>query len=254
MLYSEFIDRIICNCHSAEESCIEILRARGFLIDQDENGYFLSDNSYLRNDLRKNDLDFLNEILLKYNVGEMHDKYIHINSDAEIKSMQGIFEGRYMEDMCFPNTTKNKFIISSHGRKVPVSILDPFVARYIKAVSACGVDTKSSCDGNHNGGSFILIEPNGKWFSAWHQVICKYILSDKYDLQWDEECKKIKFNRNKLEIYFQLNKAAEFLYDSREKLRKTKEMLSEEIINNSDIGKNKEYIISVFESALLSDV
>ena len=113
--------------------------------------------------------------------------------------------------------------------KIPVRLLEPFIARYIKAISACGVATWCSCDGNHgNREKFyrILIDFVGVTF-YWHKMIFEKCLAKRFklDFNFSRDRGNLKFEfpaSDKWKAYIELNRAAEFLYNNRKKIRQIK--------------------------------
>ena len=136
-----FFNAIKEKCASDEEYAAEILKARGFLL---EDGLILSDNSH------KDDFAYLNELLKADNLGKVKDDKIFIKPKANVEKIfysdnisgcEGSVTG------CFEHW-KN-FVHNSYAPKVPLRFLEPFVGRYVKAINAGSVATLMSCDGSH---------------------------------------------------------------------------------------------------------
>ena len=115
------------------------------------------------------------------------------------------------------------FISKNFAPKIPVRILEPFITRYIKAISACGVTTEMSCDGNYTrekGLQRIFIELKLGPAILWYKIICQRCLDGRFNLQWHELYTKIFFDKkDKWQTYIELNRAAEFLYKHRIEIR-----------------------------------
>ncbi len=106
---------------------------------------------------------------------------------------------------------------------MPVKELEPFIARYVKAVSACGVLTAGSCDGNQPGEDTLFLQLAGEPARVWHELICREFLKDRYNLAWDQSYTEIPFSEEtRYTIYSELNQAAEDIYNSRMLLRQIK--------------------------------
>lgn len=228
-----FFNSIKEKCSSAEEYATELLKARGFLLE--DEGLILSDNSH------KDDAKHLNQLLIEENLGEVKDDGIIIFPNANVEKIfyKDIING---EAVCYPESWK-KFAHNSFAPKVPVNFLEPFVARYVKAISACGVKTWCSCDGNHpterNFQRIIVAftdTPNG----IWHKIIFKKFLAERFKnlkIYLNNECLKIIFEKaDKWQTYIEINRAGKFLYDNRIKFRKVRRESSNRI--NNAMAKN----------------
>ncbi len=107
---------------------------------------------------------------------------------------------------------------------MPVQKLEPFVARYIKAFSAAGVITFSSCDGNHQNGERIVIEFEGPGSALWHGLIWNNLIRASVDLKWSCNFSVVEFSQNgKYDSYHKLNTAANMIYNARQELRRIKQ-------------------------------
>ena len=78
----EMLIRIKSECSSGLEYAIALLRFRGFLIEEDKQGYFLSDNSHSK------DADYLGSLLREYQLGYLEEiegnSYLCINNPQNI--------------------------------------------------------------------------------------------------------------------------------------------------------------------------
>ena len=211
----EFFSAIKKTCSGEEEYPVELLKARGFLLEDDKLA--LSNNSHPQ------DKEYLTKLLHEGNLGE-------IKEDAIILFPNGNMEQIFIVDNRIGFETPGglgdwrSFVYYECAPKVPVWKLEPFVARYIKAISACGVRTFLSCDGNHpemkKPPHEIIVEPEGEASKLWHKIICQRCLSSKFNLNWNATFEKISFSEtNKWRTYIELNRAAEYLYNNRIALR-----------------------------------
>ena len=228
-----FFNAIKEKCSSDEEYAAELLKARGFLLEDD--GLILSDNSH------KWDAEYLNKILTSENVGEVHGNKIVIFPDGNVEKIfySSIQSGS--ESMLSRKSKGwNEFIYNNYAPKVYVGLLEKFVARYVKAISACGIETHGSCDGNHNSTrkfSNIIVELSNCPEIFWHEMILKKLLNERFKLlrrcyRGDIGNFKLLFKKSeKWQAYVELNRVAEFLYNNRIKIRKIRREVSDEIKN-----------------------
>ena len=223
-----FFDAIRKKCYGEEEYAAEILKARGFLLK--ETGLVLSDNSH------KDDAAYLNELLTEENLGEVKDRKIFVATGANVEK---IFYSNNVSRcegsvLCYSEDWK-KFIRNSYAPKVPLKFLEPFVGRYVKAINACGVATCMSCDGNHHAqgnSQRILINFEGEPNILWHKIIRQRLLVKNFGLRWlcCDDSVKIPFKKtDKWKTYAEFNRAGEFLYDNRIKIRQIRREASDGI-------------------------
>ena len=217
-----FFDALKAKSSTDAEYAAAILKARGFLLEDAE--LVLSDNSH------SDDARYLNKLLTKDNLGYVEDNRIFLRPNANVEKI--FYRDTRIGGEAFSNGASwKKFVHDSFAPKVPVRWLEPFVARYVKAISACGAETWCSCDGNHlETEQRILIEFTDKPNDLWHELICKKLLGKRFNLNRSCGYSKIRFDKaNKWQTYSELNRAAEFLYDNRLKLRQIRSEASNAI-------------------------
>lgn len=243
-----FFKAIKEKCSNDEEYAAEILKARGFLLE--DTGLVLSDNS------DRDDASYLNKLLTADNLGKVEGDKIFINPSANVEK---IFYSKLIGgcESCPPiGRTWKRFLHESFDPKVPVFLLEPFVARYVKAISACGVETYGSCDGNHHDEhqreryiSRILVEIAGEPNSIWHEIICKRLLVKRFKLKWlfGRDSLKIPFDKkDKWRKYLEFNRAGEFLYNNRIKIRQIRRAASDGITVSMARHLSSEELAKIF--------
>ena len=220
----EFFSAIRSKCSNEEEYAVELVKARGFLLDDGELS--LSDNSHVK------DEEFLEHLLKEGKIGRVSGGNLVMSNP---QNMEVIFcINNHIGGEAFQTDEDwGKFVHNSHAPKICISVLEPFVARYVKAISACGVSTWCSCDGNHPGKNSIHVNTICGPNSLWHKIICQKIISKKFKLNWNNIFEKIDFGEdNKWKTYFELNQAGEYLYNNREKLLEIRQKASRSIGNS----------------------
>ena len=208
----EFFDKIKSHCSSNEEYIIELLKARGFLLDIENGNTFFSDNAHVV------DAHYLKDILKNYNLGKLKDGVLIINQKANAKAYEESFVHSELFGAPYEGNdrTWSWFKNRIHGKKYPVEFLEHYIARYVKAISACGVYTVSSCDGNHDGlkRAHILVEHPGS--KVWHKAMWVNCLYKLFEINWDEEYLAFSFpEKDRYNTYYKINRAAAFIYDHR---------------------------------------
>ena len=226
-----FFSEIVSGASTKEEQIIRILKARGFLIDEKDGKYYLSDNA------AEDDTVYLSEGLEEFSLGRVI-QICHKNISAEIRisheaSLEDAFAFFKQEShISFPivryKQPWSKLISHSFGSKVNLRVLEPFVARYVKAVSACGVSTNYSCDGNFPGQDRIKVYADYP-FGIWHCLICRYIIPPRLKTEFDDMGEWVFTKGTQYKSYLLLNQAAEYLYDHRKAIRGIKATARETI-------------------------
>ena len=196
---------------------VEMLKRRGFLIDLIDDAYYLSDNS------APDDLPFLSDLLSDFSLGfvrtDTKGLEIVINPWRNPKALDALFlpidRGSIGVGSCNQTQSWNKVRSRYHSPKIPVAWLEANIARYIKALSACGIYTGGCCDGNHPRCDQLYIEFDGPVYKDFHKWLWADWLDSLFSLQWNAEYVSIDLKYDRQEQYRVLNAAAEFIYDNR---------------------------------------
>ena len=128
----DFFDSILANKESNVENTIELLKIRGFFIELDDDGYFLSDNAH------KEDVIFLNDVISRLHIGDCKDNKIFIYYPDNYRHLLKLFQEevtRKSDDVCYFKKNWKRYKSDYFGEKVPVSNLEPFVAMYVMSVA-----------------------------------------------------------------------------------------------------------------------
>lgn len=195
------------------DKIIDVLLRRGFFIEFRDNQYYLSENS------AKEDYDYLKKILSDYQVGQVSSSGRIEITTPYTQELENLFSPT--ESGTIGNESINidqpwyKVITRDCAEKIPLAWLEPNIARYIKALSACGIYTGGCCDGNHPNCDTLYIEFDGPIYSEFHKLLWVYKLSELFSLNWNSEYNKIDLNGNRNYQYDELNRAAECIYSNR---------------------------------------
>lgn len=256
MTREEFFIKICGDNATTEQAFISLLEARGFLIEHLAEGFYLSDNGH------DGDGVYLNQLLEKYGLGFVDGRRIVVTGSGFSEFIDTEFREGYRigKSAEWSNGDWRWFKNHEYGTKAVVSDLEPFIARYIKAISACAVITISCCDGNHPGKREMLIKTSGMGSMPWHRLICEKCLVDRFNINWAENYAVVRFsNASKYDTYYAVNMAADLLYRNRKEIRRIKKAALEDLSNSylrnhSPAEIEKEFIgraAELFESSAI---
>lgn len=192
----------------------DLLKRRGFLIELTDKGLSLSDNSH------KNDWKYLDEILKEQKIGSCQSlDQIVINGTADFKALTSLFSSRKQGSVGVGANNRDhswrRLRNRNHADKIPVSWLEPYIAYYIKALSACGIYTGGCCDGNHPKVTKMYIEFDGPVYRELHKCLWENQLSQKFNISWDKTFSKIDLRNDRHKQYEELFRAADYIYNHR---------------------------------------
>ena len=138
----------------------EILLKRGFLVELCDGGLRLSDNAMLLPVKRGNrhyhgpvesDVEYLARMLERNGTGSMDSSLvIHCNRTDYARAAEILFRFKQTGgETGYEHRIESwRYFSREHAFKVPVAVLEPFVALLVKGFSAAGVMTYSCCDGH----------------------------------------------------------------------------------------------------------
>lgn len=96
----EFVREVIKDCRTPEEELVEVLRARGFLIDELDGEYYLSDNSCLRNPGAHCSNDDLDQVVLSGFLEGNGLGTLDVIDDRRPGGVVNPARGRYSRNFC----------------------------------------------------------------------------------------------------------------------------------------------------------
>lgn len=217
-----FFSRVIDNSSNNKEAIYKILKERGFLLENVEGHFFLSDNAH-KDDIEYLEYGFLGRIETIKKPDYM--AWIHINVNALVRDAIQFFceKERIAYVVCMQKYDWKYFFRRTYGKKIPVRNLEPFVAYYVKALSSCGVLTNFSCDGNHTDNGIVRIGADYP-FDIWMDCIMEIMLPEDYRLKYNSiERGAIAIDKlNKYITYYELYRRADWIYTHRYEIRMMK--------------------------------
>lgn len=240
MTEKQFIESIIRSAKAPQDILYNLVSARGIFLEQEGDRLFCSDNG------TKNDAKYLNQLLNTYDIGtvEISDcknirPKIHIYHPENIPCLaDGLFieTQNIPEDICTINANEihvwKQFRRRLHGFKVDVIRIEPYIARYIKVLNACGISTDSSCDGHHAMRGKLVVEIRQPYMKKWHiNLWNEYLYRIFPDLHWNPNYDTLTFKVGDFNSYLLLNQVAAYLYERRKALRTIRYTASREITN-----------------------
>jgi len=213
----------------------DVLLARGFLMEYDEDcNLRLSDNSMLLKprsfqmmwDTEISDQKYLQMLLERSKFGRYGSgRRILLDQDQKItKSQVDVFlrfirisgETGYDSIMNRPNRFFNTSESKLRSFKIPVVVLEPFIALLVKAYSAIGISTCFSCDGHGSADASVsfLSYPYSRWAELVTQIALK---NTKPNSKWDftDWHLTIKGKNHDTLYYKGILDVARFLYENR---------------------------------------
>lgn len=222
-----FIEKIAPSNLSFRQRLILVLEARGFLLEQRDGKIFLSDNSYLKvaGDLADN--DFLDQLLRQTGIGQVNERIITISGECSTEALVDLFlKHDGCEGFGYSFDDWANFQSRQHGQKIPLYLLDPFVARLVKAISSIGIYTHYSCDGH--GENKIQLGLSSKYYRAWFEIVMRALWGNDASptCHWkfvEERLLEISNPVNDvLSLYEEIQRVAQHLYNNRIALRRSK--------------------------------
>lgn len=244
---NSFFDVLISRIENEKLRAIQYLLCRGFLLENKDGEWYVSDNSH------KNDPFEMNQILKKNQVGEIDASgRIVLWNNANVDTLKNMFTCEYQKGFESEGNVRSWqwFRRREHGYKIPTMDLEPFIAMYVKAISACGIETWFSCDGNNHRDLAIEIGMNGMPNRFWHKMIWEKILNVRFDLPWEKDYEYIRLDENKFKYYAKLNKAALFLYESRQQFRYMKKEVMSILTPSREYAMTNDNIETLIESRM----
>ena len=196
---------------------IETLKRRGFLINNCNGTYQLSDLTLIEEKV------FLKRILHKYKLGVLNDNEIILTKNSSRVLYDELFGKKYGTggiESIHVFETFDSLIIGEDYDRIHIDYLEPYVARYVEAINLIGIHTYHSCDGNHKDRHQIEIGIKPIYIPI-HIIIWEEILSKKFDINWENGYQEIKLGDNKYQIYETLYLASNYLIDNRARLEES---------------------------------
>jgi hypothetical protein len=274
-IIEKFVKKVTDGKSKHSNRFYEIFSARGFLLETDSSSGIvrLSQESHL------DDCEFL-EVLQNINYKKIYKKphfdsieeddkkdavrYRHAyydNIDTQlfdidnIKYLYELFTHVIPIDEFRLNWKRdwygkfNQFKEVVHLPEIRVYDLEPFIARFAKAISSIGISTWSSCEGHWGTPAYVIFDR--KYHCVWFQTLLNKFIKKKLNLvcnwKWlDNRCTISSPGKDILEMYLEIQEVARLIYHYRESLiNKKKHVLS--LLTNEHKKMNKKNLLNAFE-------
>ena len=229
MTEEEFIEAVIGDASTPEDIFFNLASARGFLLERDAGKLFCSDNGarkdseYLAKILGDCEIGSIVDTGRRNSVSRIREPEILINHPENLPQLgHALFAGEapISDEMIFRLQSWRQFRGMRYAPKVEVQYLEPYVARYVKALNACGIRTESSCDGHHAQRKALFVLTQQDMMFAWHKFLWENYLQRIFpEIPWDADFTTIRLRRGGFRNYYLLNQAAAYLYERRIVLR-----------------------------------
>ena len=143
----------------------------------------------------------------------------------------------------------NQFKELVHLPEIRVYDLEPFIARFAKAISSIGISTWSSCEGHWGTPAYIIFDR--KYHRVWFQALLNRFIKKKLNLvcnwKWlDNRCTISSPGKDILEMYLEIQKVARLIYNYRDSLVNIKQHVAS-LLTNEHKKMNKNKLLNVFE-------
>lgn len=249
----------------------DVLLHRGFLVEYDEEGRLcLSDNCamgngrcpFLWDDKWISDIKYLNKLLQKTGLGSVgKSRIIHYNGAAITDRVLSAFfaYNRIPRIVYFQSADRNPELFfgcedgNLRAKKIQLVMLEPYVGLLVKAYSAIGARSVTSCDGHgsYNVSVGFISFPNTCWAFANTEIALKALNIDRI---WsiDGDYVESRAIHSFSTFYRDVIRVARFIYENRLKILEAKAMVLKEADPKMylDEAISYDYTMDIMETAL----
>ncbi len=275
-IIEKFVEKVTDGKSRYTDRFYEIFSSRGFLLEMDSSTEIvrLSQESHV------DDSEFL-EVLQNINYKKIYKKphfdsieedgkegvarYQHVYFDKIDTQLFDIDNVKYLHELFthvipideFRLNWKrdwygkfNQFKEVVHLPEIRVYDLEPFIARFAKAISSIGISTWSSCEGHWGTPAYIIFDR--KYHCIWFQTLLNKFIKKKLDLvcNWtwlDNRCTISSPGKDILEMYIEIQEVARLIYHYRDSLINIKKHLLS-LLTNEHKKMNKKNLLNAFEN------
>ena len=274
-IIEKFVEKVTDGKSEYTDRFYEIFSARGFLLEMDSS----SKTVRLSKESHVDDCEFL-EVLQNIDYKKIYKKphfdsidenpkegvtrYQHAyfnNVDTKLFDIENI---KYLHELFthvipideFRLNWKrdwygkfNQFKEVVHLPEIRVYDLEPFIARFAKAISSIGISSWSSCEGHWGTPAYIIFDR--KYHLVWFQTLLNKFIKKKLDLvcnwNWlDNRCTISSPGKDILEMYLEIQNVARLIYNYRDSLLNIKMHVSS-LLTKEHKKMKKNNLLNAFE-------
>ncbi len=274
-IIEKFVEKVTAGNSKHTDRFYEIFSARGFLLERDSG----SDVVRLSKESHLDDCEFL-EVLQNIDYKKIYKKphfdsieeddkkdvarhghpyYDNIDTQLfdidNIKYLHELFTHVIPIDEFRLNWERdwygkfNQFKEVAHLPEIRVYDLEPFIARFAKAISSIGISTWSSCEGHWGTPAYIIFDR--KYHLVWFQTLLNKFIKKKLDLvcnwKWLDNRGTISSpGDDTLEMYLELQEIARLTYKYRDSLVSIKQHVASHLTDEHR-KMNKKNLLNAFD-------
>ena len=275
-IIEKFVEKVTAGKNKHADHFYEIFTARGFLLERDSS----SDIVRLSKESHVDDCEFL-EALQNINYKNIYNKP-HFDAieeedkDATIRYKHAYYDNidtrlfdidniKYLHELFTHVIPIDEFRLNwkrdwygkfsqfkevVHLPEIRVYDLEPFIARFAKAISSIGISTWSSCEGHWGTPAYVIFDR--KYYRIWFQTLLNKFIKKKLNLvcnwKWlDNRCTISSPGNDIMEMYVEIQEVARLIYNYRDSLVNTKQHVTS-LLTNEHKKMNKKNLLKDFEN------
>jgi hypothetical protein len=274
-IIEKFVEKVTAGKSKHSDRFYEIFTARGFLLERDSSSEIvrLSKESHL------DDCEFL-EALQDINYKKIYNKphfdaieedgkddaalYRHAYYDNIDTRLFNIDNIKYLHELFTHVIPIDEFRLNwkrdwygkfsqfkevIHLPEIRVYDLEPFIARFAKAISSIGISTWSSCEGHWGTPAYVIFDR--KYYRIWFHTLLNKFIKKRLDLvcnwRWlDNRCTISSPENNIMEMYLEIQEVARLIHQYRSSLINIKQHVAS-LLTNEHKKMNKKNLLNIFE-------
>ena len=274
-IIEKFVEKVTAGKNKHADHFYEIFTARGFLLERDSS----SDIVRLSKESHVDDCEFL-EALQNINYKNIYNKP-HFDAieeedkDATIRYKHAYYDNidtrlfdidniKYLHELFTHVIPIDEFRLNwkrdwygkfsqfkevVHLPEIRVYDLEPFIARFAKAVSSIGISTWSSCEGHWGTPAYVIFDR--KYYRIWFHTLLNKFIKKKLDLvcnwRWlDNRCTISSPEDDIMEMYSEIQEVARIIHQYRSSLINIKQHVAS-LLTNEHKKMNKKNLLNTFE-------
>ena len=274
-IIEKFVEKVTAGKSKHSDRFYEIFTARGFLLERDSS----SDIVRLSKESHLDDCEFL-EALQDINYKKIYNKphfdaieeenkddaarYRHAYYDNIDTRLFNIDNIKYLHELFTHVIPIDEFRLNwkrdwygkfsqfkevVHLPEIRVYDLEPFIARFAKAISSIGISTWSSCEGHWGTPAYVIFDR--KYYRIWFNTLLNKFINKRLELvcnwRWlDNRCTISSPGNDIMEMYLEIQEVAGLIHQYRSSLINIKQHVAS-LLTNEHKKMNKKNLLNIFE-------